>query len=291
MGFSSKKWFYITLLSLIWGSSFILIKKGLVGLTPMQLGSFRIVISAIFIFIVGYNSIKNLSKLQWRWLALSGCLGTFFPSFLFAYAETEVDSAITSILNALVPLNTIILGYFIFKINSNRFQIIGVLVGLVGGLLLIVEGAELNPDQNYWYAGLVVLATWMYAANVNIIKTHLQGVRPIAIATANFAVIIIPAFLVLIYSGGLDVTTIQNEDFLISISSVIVLSLFGTAMAKVLFNNLIQISTPVFASSVTYLMPVVALFWGLLDGELFDIFQAIAALLILLGIYLANKNQ
>ena len=148
MGFSSKKWFYITLLSLIWGSSFILIKKGLVGLTPMQLGSFRIVISAIFIFIVGYNSIKNLSKLQWRWLALSGCLGTFFPSFLFAYAETEVDSAITSILNALVPLNTIILGYFIFKINSNRFQIIGVLVGLVGGLLLIVEGAELNPDQN-----------------------------------------------------------------------------------------------------------------------------------------------
>ncbi len=261
------------------------------GLTPMQLGSYRIVISGLFIFVAGYKSIKNLSKYQWKWLAISGVLGTFFPSFLFAYAETEVDSAIASILNALVPLNTIILGYLIFKIKSNRFQVLGVLIGFFGGLLLILEGAELNPNQNYWFSGLVVLATLMYAANVNIIKKHLQEVRPIAIATANFTVIFIPALIVLFSSGGFNTETVQGDRFLLSLGCVAVLSLFGTAMAKVLFNNLIQISTPVFASSVTYLMPVVALFWGLLDGEVFDLFQAVAALMILLGIYLSNRKS
>ena len=285
-----RKWGFLILLSLIWGSSFILIKKGLLGLTPLQLGSFRIVLSALFIFIFGYHSLKNLSKTQWKWLAISGFLGTFFPSFLFAYAETEVDSSIASILNSLVPLNTIIFGIILFKINSSRLQIFGVLLGFIGAVLLILEGSELNPNQNYWFAGLIVLATLMYAANVNIIKKHLQEVRPIAIATANFAVIFVPSILVLVYSGGCSSATIQNDNFFISMGCVVLLSLFGTAMAKVLFNNLIQISTPVFASSVTYLMPVVALFWGLLDGEVFDMFQGFAALLILCGIYLANKR-
>ncbi|MGB0185346.1 MAG: DMT family transporter [Flavobacteriaceae bacterium] len=287
---NTRKWGFLILLSLIWGSSFILIKKGLLGLTPLQLGSFRIVISALFIFVVGYNSLKNLSKTQWKWLGISGFLGSFFPSFLFAYAETEVDSSIASILNSLVPLNTIIIGLILFKIKSSRLQILGVLLGFVGAVLLIFEGSELNPKQNYWFAGLIVLATLMYAANVNIIKKHLQEVRPITIATANFVVIFVPSILVLVYSGGCSSVTLQNDNFFISMGCVVLLSLFGTAMAKVLFNNLIQISTPVFASSVTYLMPVVALFWGLLDGEVFDLFQGFAALLILCGIYLANKK-
>lgn len=285
-----RKWGFLILLSLIWGSSFILIKKGLLGLTPLQLGSFRIVLSALFIFIFGYHSLKNLSKTQWKWLGISGFLGSFFPSFLFAYAETEVDSGIASILNSLVPLNTIIFGIILFKINSSRLQIFGVLLGFIGAVLLILEGSELNPNQNYWFAGLIVLATLMYAANVNIIKKHLQQVRPITIATANFVVIFVPSILVLVYSGGCSSATLQNDNFFTSIGCVVLLSLFGTAMAKVLFNNLIQISTPVFASSVTYLMPVVALFWGLLDGEVFDLFQGFAALLILCGIYLANKR-
>lgn len=285
-----RKWGFLILLSLIWGSSFILIKKGLLGLTPLQLGSFRIVLSALFIFIFGYHSLKNLSKTQWKWLGISGFLGSFFPSFLFAYAETEVDSGIASILNSLVPLNTIIFGIILFKINSSRLQIFGVLLGFIGAVLLILEGSELNPNQNYWFAGLIVLATLMYAANVNIIKKHLQQVRPITIATANFVVIFVPSILVLVYSGGCSSATLRNDNFFTSIGCVVLLSLFGTAMAKVLFNNLIQISTPVFASSVTYLMPVVALFWGLLDGEVFDLFQGFAALLILCGIYLANKR-
>ena len=285
-----KKWVLLLLLSFIWGSSFILIKKGLLGFSPLQLGSFRLVISALIIFVLGFKSLKGLNKNQWKWLALSGFLGSFFPSFLFAYAETEVDSTITSILNSLVPLNTVVLGFVLFKIKSNRFQVLGVIIGFIGAVLLILEGAALNPNQNYRYTGLIIFASLMYAANVNIIKRYLNEVRPLSIATANFVVVFIPSIAVLIFSGGMSRTTLYSKAFLPALGCVFLLSLFGTALAKILFNNLIQISNPVFASSVTYLMPLVALFWGALDAEIFNAFQGLYALIILSGIYLANKK-
>jgi drug/metabolite transporter (DMT)-like permease len=287
----NKKWIFLFLLALIWGSSFILIKKSLIGLSPMQLGSLRIIITGLILFIVGFNSLKNLSKSSIKWIALSGLLGTFFPAFLFAYAETEIDSAIASILNSIVPINTILFGFLVFKIISTKRQIIGVLIGFIGAILLISNGAAINPNQNYWYAFLVIIATVMYAFNINIIKRHLQNIPPLTIAVGNFIVIIIPAFLVLIYSGFFSKQVLQNPNFTISIFYVFLLSLFGTAIAKVLFNNLVQISTPVFASSVTYMMPIVALFWGLLDNEVFSFWQGIATLIILGGVYLANSKR
>jgi drug/metabolite transporter (DMT)-like permease len=287
----NKKWVFLFLLALIWGSSFILIKKSLIGLSPMQLGSLRIIITGFILFIAGFNSFKNLSKSTIKWIALSGFLGTFFPAFLFAFAETEIDSAIASILNSIVPINTILFGFLAFNILSTKRQIIGVLIGFTGAILLISNGAAINPNQNYWYALLVIIATVMYAFNINIIKRHLQNISPLTIAVGNFTVIIIPAFLVLIYSGFFTQQVLQGPNFSISIFYVFLLSLFGTAIAKVLFNNLVQISTPVFASSVTYIMPIVAVFWGLLDNEVFSFWQGIATLIILGGVYLANSKH
>ena len=287
----NKKWVFLFLLALIWGSSFILIKKSLIGLSPMQLGSLRIIITGFILFIAGFNSLKNLSKNAIKWIAMSGFLGTFFPAFLFAYAETEIDSAIASILNSIVPINTILFGFLAFNIISTKRQIIGVLIGFTGAILLISNGAAINPNQNYWYALLVIIATVMYAFNINIIKRHLQNISPLTIAVGNFTVIIIPAFLVLIYSGFFTQQVLQGPNFSISIFYVFLLSLFGTAIAKVLFNNLVQISTPVFASSVTYIMPIVAVFWGLLDNEVFSFWQGIATLIILGGVYLANSKR
>ena len=278
------------LLSFIWGSSFILIKKGLIGMTPWQLGGYRLVISSIFIFLIGFKSLKGLNKKDWKWLSISGFLGSFFPSFLFAYAELEVDSSVTSALNSLVPINTVLLGYFIFKIKSSRFQLLGVGIGFFGAMLLIAEGAELNPNQNYNYSGFILLATLMYAANVNIIKRFLNEVSPLAIATANFVVIFIPSLLVLFFSKALHSETIQRPEFSFSLLCIVILSIFGTALAKILFNTLIQISTPVFASSVTYLMPFVALLWGIMDSEIFNLKQLLSLLIILSGIYLVNKK-
>ena len=290
MNLNFKKWILLLLLSFIWGSSFILIKKGLIGMTPWQLGGYRLVISSIFIFLIGFKSLKGLNKKDWKWLSISGFLGSFFPSFLFAYAELEVDSSVTSALNSLVPINTVLLGYFIFKIKSSRFQLLGVVIGFFGALLLIAEGAELNPNQDYNYSGFILLATVMYAANVNIIKRFLNEVSPLAIATANFVVIFIPSLLVLFFSKALHSETIQRPEFSFSMLCIVILSIFGTALAKILFNTLIQISTPVFASSVTYLMPFVALLWGIMDSEIFNLKQVLSLLIILSGIYLVNRK-
>ncbi|NQX85658.1 MAG: EamA family transporter [Flavobacteriaceae bacterium] len=286
-----KKWGYLLVLSLIWGSSFILIKKALIGLTPLQLGALRILISGAFIFLAGFKTIKTIEKSQWKWLFASGLLGSFFPVFLFAFAETEIDSTIASILNSLTPLHTILIGVAVFKIASTTRQIIGVVLGFLGTCTLIGAGAQLNPNQNYMYAVLVIISSIMYAVNVNIIKRHLQDMKAITIAVGNFAAIMLPALIVLVFTGFFSRETFVIPELKMALFYVLILSVFGTALAKVLFNQLVQMSTPVFASSVTYVIPIVALIWGVLDGEYFNSVQGLATLLIFSGVYLVNKSN
>lgn len=285
------KWLYLITLSVIWGSSFILIKKALIGLTPFQLGGLRNVLTGIILLTLGYTSLKTIKKHQWKWIALSGFLGSFFPAFLFAIAETEIDSGVTSVLNSLVPLNTVLMGFAIFKITSTRRQVVGVIIGFIGTAILIFEGSDINPNQNYLYAGFIIASTLMYAANVNIIKRYLQDVKPLPIAAGNYVFIVIPAFIILIFSGFFSEQTFETDTVWNSILYVGILSVFGTALAKILFNKLIQISTPVFATSVTYLMPLVALIWGLMDGETFSPIQGFATFIILTGVYITNRRR
>ena len=287
----NTKWIYLLILSIIWGSSFILIKKALLGLTAYQLGALRTIITGLILLSVGYYKLKEIPKYKWKWLLISGLLGSFIPAFFFAIAETEIDSAVTSILNSLVPLNTILLGFAVFRIASTKRQILGVIIGFIGTAILISKGAELNPNQNYFYAIFVIASTLMYATNVNIIKRYLQDVKPLAIAAGNYVFIVVPAFIVLLFTNFFSEETFNHPDFRSSIICVVILSVFGTALAKVVFNKLVQISTPVFASSVTYIMPIVALIWGVLDGESFGFVQGLAAILILVGVYLANKRN
>lgn len=291
MAFKVSKWTYLIVLALIWGTSFILIKKSLLGFTSFQIGALRTTITGLILLAFGYKSLQKISSTHWKWLALSGFTGSFFPAFLFAIAETEIDSAVASILNSLTPLNTLLMGMAIFKIGTTKRQLLGVIIGFVGTALLILKGAALNPNQNYLYAGFIIASTVMYAANVNIIKTHLSHLSPISIAAGNYFTIILPAIVVLCFSGFFSAETFNNPHFGIAMASITTLSVFGTAMAKVLFNKMIKLSSPVFASSVTYIMPIVALLWGVLDGEKFSLLQGVASLIILVGVYLVNRRK
>ena len=284
-----NKWFYLIALSLIWGSSFILIKKALVGLEASQLGSLRIIFSSIFIFLIAWKNIFTIKKIEWKWITISAFLGSFFPAFLFAFAEKEIDSSVASIINSIVPLNTLILGMIIFKIESTKRQIIGVLVGFFGTYLLISSGLKLNPDQNYNYAGLVILCSFLYALNVNIIKKYLQHLSALTITVGHFTAIILPAVLVFLFSD-FEFSSLEKDEVKTSIFYVFILALFGTALAKIIFNKLIKISSPVFASSVTYSMLIVSIFWGIVDGEKFSIYQLIATIIIVFGVILTNKK-
>jgi drug/metabolite transporter (DMT)-like permease len=282
------KWFYLITLALIWGSSFILIKKGLVGLTPMQVGSMRILFAALFLLLIGFKSLAKIPHFQWKYIALTATLGTFIPAFLFAVAQTQIDSTVSSILNSLTPLNTLIFGVFAFGLTFRRPQVFGVVIGLIGTFLLIINGAMHHPEQNYYYAILILIASVCYAINVNLIKKYLSDLSPLSITTGNFLVLLLPALVILFFSGFFQV--IQVESVQHSIVFIMILGVVGTGIANIIFFKTIQISSPVFATSVTYLIPVVAFSWGLLDNEMLTPVQFLGAFIILFGVYLSAKK-
>lgn len=285
---ATLKWFLLTILALIWGSSFILIKKGLVGLSPMQLGSLRIIFSAVFLLIIGFKSLTQIKQYQWKYIALTSLFGTFIPAFLFAVAQTQISSSVSSILNSLTPLNTLIIGGVAFGLTFKRSQILGVIIGLIGTLLLIINGALNHPNQNYWYTILVLVASICYATNVNLLKKYLSDVKPLSISTGNFVVMLVPALIVLFSTDFMNV--VEHAEVQNSMMYIVILGVVGTGIANIIFFKLIQMSSPVFATSVTYLIPVVAFFWGLLDNEMLTTIQFIGAFIILVGVYLSSKK-
>lgn len=290
MDSKNQKWIYLGILALVWGSSFILMKKALIGLTPIQLGALRILIAGVFLLLIGFKSIREIQRHHWKHIAYTAVLGTFIPVFLFAYAVSGIDSSIVSILNSLTPFNTLIFGALVFGFTFKKQQLIGILIGLVGTVILILEGADLNPNQNYWLSILIIVASVGYAFNVNIVKKHLHDISALSIVAGNFLLMVIPALLVLSLTDFFS-TFEMNQTNISSLGYVTILAIVGTGLAKVLFNKMVHLATPIFASSVTYLIPIVAVFWGILDGEKLSFTQLVAAFIILFGVYLVNKKK
>lgn len=284
------RWLFLFGLAIVWGSSFILIKLALNGLTPIQVGALRMIISAIFLLLIGFHKIKLIHKRHWKYILLNAILGTFIPVFLFAYAVQQIDSGIVAILNSVTPLNTLIFGFLFFGFLFRKKQLFGIFIGLFGTVYLIAKSASLNPDDNYLFAFFVIIASVGYALNVNILKKYLSDLDATAIAVGNFLFVLIPAFIVLI-STGFFKQNILVAPILPAIGYMCILAVVGTGIAKIFFNRLVQISSPIFASSVTYLIPIVALIWGVLDGEPIHFTQILAGILILFGVYLVNRSN
>ena len=283
------KWTLLIILSLVWGSSFILIKKGLVALSALQVGSLRIIFAALFLLLIGFRTLRKIPREKWKYIALTSLFGTFIPAFLFAIAQQHISSMVSSILNSLTPLNTLLLGFLAFKIHVKRTQVLGVVVGLIGCIILILNGASSDTNQNYWYAGLIIIASICYATNVNLIQKYLRDLSPLTISTGNFSIMILPAIGILTYTGFFS--EIENVTIQTAVFYILILGVIGTGVANIIFFKLIQISSPVFATSVTYLIPVVAFFWGFADGERLSVIQLMGAFIILVGVYLSAKKK
>ena len=247
--------------------------------------------TTVILLLFGSKSLKGLTKTQWKWLAYTGFYGTFFPAFLFAFAETEVNSSVASVLNGLTPLFTLIFAFFFYQVKIVKKQVLGVLVGFCGTLLLVIQEFSISTSNDPRYSLLVVCSSVFYGINVNILKKKLSDVSPMAIALGNFLMIAPPALVILIFSKFNWLGFYQEEATITSLGYILILSLFGTALAKVMFNKLLDLSSPVFAVSITYLLPIVAIGWGLIDGEEFGGLQWIAALLIIGGVYLVTETK
>ncbi len=290
MNLNLRKWGTLIILSVIWGSSYILIKKGLTGLTPVQLGSLRVIITTLLIAPIGYNKIKHIPKNKMKWVAISAFVGSFFPAYLFAFAETEISSSVTAVMVSLTPLFTLLISVIIFGEELLKKQVIGVIIGFLG-IVVLINNELLSSSFNILYVMFIVLAAFCYAVNANLLKYKLPNIPALGIVFMSFLFMFIPAFIVLFFSDFPFSDFTSNPLILESILYIVILALFGTAVAKVMYIKLLAISTPVFSVSTTYLMPVVAIFWGLLDGEEFKLTQFIGTSIILLGVYLVTKKK
>ncbi|WP_439505443.1 DMT family transporter [Sediminibacterium sp.] len=281
-------WLIFSLLCIIWGSSFILMKGGMNVLTPYQVASIRIISAGLVLLPFALKALKNIPKEKRGVVVLSGLLGSFFPAYLFCIAETKIDSALAGIMNALTPLFVILTGISFFQLQVKKLQLIGIIVGFIGLSLLVAAGSNISLEY-FSYSLLVLLATLLYGINVNMVGKHMQGIGSLEIASMAFVFLLIPCIIIL-YFTGFFALPLTEDAYLLSIGASAILGIFGTAVASVLFYMLVKRAGALFASMVTYGIPFVAIGWGIWGGEQVNLIQVSCCGIILVGVYLANKR-
>ena len=295
---SNKNWLNIilfSLLSFIWGSSFILMKLGLYDkagnavLSPYQVASLRLLSAGIVLLPVAIQKLKILPRDKIWVIILSGLLGSFFPAYLFCIAETKIDSSLAASINALTPFFTIIFGFVLFRSVIAVIKIIGILIGLSGCIGLLFS-KKMGVNENIFYSVFVVCATIFYALNVNLVRHRLKDIGSTTIAAFAFTSLIIPAIIILHYTGYFGLP-FQDAVYLKATLASIVLGVIGTAIASIIFYMMVKRGGVIFASMVTYAIPFVALFWGWLAGENITVMQVICLMVILVGVYVANVEK
>ena len=292
-----KAWVYLIILSIIWGSSYFLIKIGLEDsygnerMPPNLLGALRISFAFIALTPLLYNSFKKLKKKHIPFVIISGVLGNGLPAFLFAYAETKLDSSITGMLNSLVPIFTVLIATIFFQFKLKWNHIGGLTLGIVGAIMIVYQklfSATLAADDTIPIL-MVVMATFCYALSLNVIKYKLQDLNSMAITSISFAAIG-PFCIVYLFITNFFDRIVSQPNFIEGIGIVGILAFIGTAMAVLLFNKMIKISTAVFASSVTYFIPIIAILLGLTLGENVSILQLSGIGVLILGVFLINRK-
>ncbi len=284
-------WLILIVLALTWGSSFILMKRGLLVFNGIQLGALRISIAAICASYFGIRALRKIKSWQQLWpVMLIGVTGNFLPAFLFATAQTKLESSQAGILNALTPFFTFLIAIGFFQLKANWRSISGIAIGFAGAAGLITSKNGLNLNLDIGYSMLIVLATLCYGLSANIIANKCKELKSIDISTMAVTMVGLPA-LVVLFSSDFLTTMESSPAAYTALAYVAVLAICGTAIAVILYNKLIKDTTVMFGASVTYLMPVVAVLWGIVDGEHFTLKQLLFTGLILSGVYLVNYRS
>ncbi|MFO7940550.1 MAG: DMT family transporter [Bacteroidales bacterium] len=286
-----KKWQWaaLLLLSFLWGSSFILMKKGLQSYSSQQVAAFRIFFSFLAFIPFSLLRIKKIRKDNIGSLLLVGIVGTTIPAFLFTKAQTQIDSSLAGLLNSLAPVFTLLLGLVLYNSKATLHHALGIILGFLGAVGLIVENPfSFNLAHRLNLHGLyVVLATFCYGINANHIKYKIRGLSGFDITSLSF-ILVGPMAGIYLLSTDFS-AALETPDHLLNLGYVAMLAVFCSVIALVIFYTLIQYVSALFATSVTYIIPVFALMWGFLDGEKLYALQVLWISLIFLGVYMVNK--
>ncbi len=283
-------WLLFVALSVIWGSSFILIKIGLNNhLSPYQVAAIRIVSSGIVLFPIAIGAFKKIPPEKIKLVFLSGMLGSLLPAFLFCLAENGIDSSLAGMLNALTPVFVIVIGAVFFKAATGKNKILGTAIAFAGSVLLVLSKGNLQESNHLLYVSFVVMATIMYAVNLNMVTKYLADIPSLQITAVALTLNAIPALIILIATGFFSLP-FQQHEILVATSASVVLGIGGTAIATFLFYALVKRAGGLFASMVTYGIPFIAVAWGIYFKETFAWPQVACLLIILWGVYLANRK-
>jgi drug/metabolite transporter (DMT)-like permease len=282
-------WFILIVLSLVWGSSFILMKQGLKAFTSEEVAGLRITIASAFMLPFLYKHFNFDVKKNLKGLILMGVFGNLIPAFLFTKAETEISSSLTGMLNALTPMFTVVVGIIAFKQKASKMQFLGVFIGFIGAIALVLFGDHENDKTTgIIYSLMVAAATLCYAISVNGISVYLGNVNSVTATVWSFSLIgPIAAIYLFGFTDVIEHAT-SSEQGLISLGFISILAIFGSALSVIVYNVLIKMSGTVFAASCTYLIPVVAIAWGLLDNESVNLLQVLSVVIIVAGIWMIN---
>ena len=280
-------WLVFALLSLVWGSSFVLIKEGLRSFSPYQVASLRMLFAGLVLVPFAIKALPQIPKEKMGLVLISGVAGNFIPAFLFCIAETQIDSSLAGILNSLTPLFTILVGISFFKVQTNITKIIGVIIGFIGLCFLFAAGKDMSM-RNMSYAGLVLMATLFYGINVNMVGRYLQNIGALNIASVAFSFLVLPSAAILFFTGYFN-NNFTNQTVIQSSLASAVLGIIGTSLASILFYYLIKRAGVIFGSLVTYGIPIVAVCWGMVYGEKITPMQYVWMGVILIGVFIANR--
>ncbi|MDL5046775.1 DMT family transporter [Oscillatoria amoena NRMC-F 0135] len=282
--------FLLIVLSLIWGTSFILIKQGLKVFDPEEVGALRVSAAALFLLPAALNRLRNLRLNHFSKLLLSGMMGIFIPAFLFAVAQTRMDSSVAGILNTLTPIFTMIIGAVLFQQRFRPIAVFGIVLGFAGTFMLMLSRVGGKVEGINLYALLIVAACILYGSNLNFIKFKIADLSPMTITSVALLMLGPLSLAYLFGFTGFTEKFSTRAGAWTAFGYTVLLGIMSTATATFLFNRLVKISTPLFASSVTYVMPIVAVMWGVLDGERLYLGHYIGMAAIIGGVYLANRK-
>lgn len=283
-------WLLLIILALVWGSSFILIKKSLLTFSAAEVGTLRMFIAFLGLLPFALSAIHKIERKKLPILFLVGFVGSLLPAILFAIAQTQLESAITGVINAMTPVFVLLIGLVFFGNRIKVINIAGIAIGFIGCSFIMLGEAYFDLSGVNLYALFVIGATVMYGISVNLIKNYLSEIRSLHITAISFTLVSpISLGYLLLATDFLDKVSTEPS-FLSGLVYISTLALVGTAMALVIFNKLVKTASPIFASSVTYVIPIVAIGWGLIDGEVLNIYQLMGIGIVLAGVYLANKK-
>ncbi len=278
----------LILLSIIWGSSFILIKKGLDSFSPLQVGTLRVVFAAAILLPLAFKNLKVVFKEHWKLIFLFGLISNLIPGVLFALAETGLSSSLTGVLNSVTPIFTMLIGALVFNSLFNKGQIIGLIIGFAGSVTISFVGSEGGIGTFNYFALFVIFSAMLYGLTSNMVKVYFFNIHPAVLTSLALFSVAPFALTYIIFSDFTQILSNSTGGWE-SLFYIFILGAVGTAFALIFFNKLIQITSPVFASSVTYLIPIIAVFWGIIDGETLYPLHFLGMILIMSGVYFVNK--